>query len=117
MLKQNDTNITHHMSAPKKHTRAQRYLRVTVFSFLVAFILFCSISVYLQFFSPSQRLWRELSAYKSSLDRNHPRPDFVPHLGRNISVTKPTIAAVNGIAYAGGFLLAQLCDLALARRR
>jgi enoyl-CoA hydratase/carnithine racemase len=43
-----------------------------------------------------------------------PPPDFVPNLGRNISVTKPTIAAVNGIAYAGGFLLAQMCDLCVA---
>jgi enoyl-CoA hydratase/carnithine racemase len=43
-----------------------------------------------------------------------PPADFVPHLGRNISVTKPTIAAVNGIAYAGGFLLAQMCDLCVA---
>jgi enoyl-CoA hydratase/carnithine racemase len=43
-----------------------------------------------------------------------PPPDFVPQFGRNIEVTKPTIAAVNGIAYAGGFLLAQCCDLCVA---
>jgi enoyl-CoA hydratase/carnithine racemase len=43
-----------------------------------------------------------------------PPPDFVPQFGRNIEVAKPTIAAVNGIAYAGGFLLAQNCDLCVA---
>ncbi|HEX3752086.1 MAG TPA: enoyl-CoA hydratase-related protein [Streptosporangiaceae bacterium] len=43
-----------------------------------------------------------------------PPPDFLPVFGRNIEVAKPTIAAVNGVAYAGGFLLAQQCDLCLA---
>jgi enoyl-CoA hydratase/carnithine racemase len=43
-----------------------------------------------------------------------PPPDFVPQFGRNIEVAKPTIAAVNGVAYAGGFLLAQSCDLCVA---
>ncbi|HSV40421.1 MAG TPA: enoyl-CoA hydratase-related protein [Nocardioidaceae bacterium] len=43
-----------------------------------------------------------------------PPPDFVPQFGRNIEVLKPTIAAVNGVALAGGFLLAQTCDLAVA---
>src|SRR6476661_5146187 len=43
-----------------------------------------------------------------------PPPDFVPQLGRNIQVDKPTIAAVNGVAYAGGFMLAQMCDLCVA---
>jgi enoyl-CoA hydratase/carnithine racemase len=43
-----------------------------------------------------------------------PPPDFLPQFGRNIEVPKPTIAAVNGIAYAGGFLLAQNCDLCIA---
>ncbi|MFV8170294.1 enoyl-CoA hydratase/isomerase family protein [Mycolicibacterium peregrinum] len=43
-----------------------------------------------------------------------PPVDFVPQFGRNITVDKPTIAAVNGVAFAGGFLLAQTCDLCVA---
>lgn len=43
-----------------------------------------------------------------------PPEDFLPEFGRNIEVDKPTIAAVNGVAYAGGFLLAQNCDLCVA---
>lgn len=43
-----------------------------------------------------------------------PPRDFLPHFGRNIEVPKPTIAAVNGVAYAGGFFLAQQCDLCIA---
>src|ERR1700690_1143484 len=43
-----------------------------------------------------------------------PPLDFVPQFGRNIEIAKPTIAAVNGIAWAGGFLLAQSCDLCVA---
>jgi enoyl-CoA hydratase/carnithine racemase len=43
-----------------------------------------------------------------------PPRDFVPHLGRTIQVDKPVIAAVNGAAYAGGFLLVQMVDLCIA---
>lgn len=43
-----------------------------------------------------------------------PPPDFLPQFGRNIEVSKPTIAAINGVAFAGGFLLAQNCDLVVA---
>jgi enoyl-CoA hydratase len=42
-----------------------------------------------------------------------PRGKF-PVLGDTVQVGKPVIAAVNGIAYAGGFLLAQMCDLCVA---
>jgi enoyl-CoA hydratase/carnithine racemase len=43
-----------------------------------------------------------------------PPPDMFPIPGRNVRLTKPTIAAVNGAAYAGGFLMAQCCDLCVA---
>ena len=43
-----------------------------------------------------------------------PPPEFLPQIGRTVAVAKPVIAAVNGVAYAGGFLLAQSCDLCIA---
>lgn len=43
-----------------------------------------------------------------------PPPDFIPMLGDNLEVSKPVIAAVQGYAYAGGWLLAQMCDLCVA---
>jgi len=43
-----------------------------------------------------------------------PPPSTIPHLGRSFQVGKLTIAQVNGVALAGGFLLAQMCDLCTA---
>jgi enoyl-CoA hydratase/carnithine racemase len=43
-----------------------------------------------------------------------PPADFVVQPGRTFPLDKPCLAAVNGVAYGGGFLLAQSCDLCLA---
>ena len=43
-----------------------------------------------------------------------PPPAMFPVPGDTVAVTKPTIAAVNGVAYAGGWLIAQACDLCVA---
>ena len=43
-----------------------------------------------------------------------PPKGFLPLIGQGLDVTKPTIAAVNGVAYAGGWMFAQMCDLCLA---
>lgn len=40
--------------------------------------------------------------------------NFLPILGDTENVSKPMIAAVNGAAYAGGWLFAQMCDLCIA---
>lgn len=40
--------------------------------------------------------------------------DFLPVLGQSLNVSKPVIAAVNGVAYAGGWMFAQMCDLCMA---
>ena len=43
-----------------------------------------------------------------------PARGFIPILGDSVQVSKPTIAAVNGMAMAGGWLFAQMCDLCVA---
>ena len=50
----------------------------------------------------------------SAMGLEVPPPDYVSVFGRTVRVDKPPIAAVNGVALAGGFLLAQMCDLCVA---
>jgi enoyl-CoA hydratase len=43
-----------------------------------------------------------------------PPKDYIPVIRKNVEMRKPVIAAVNGMAVAGGFLLVQMCDLVIA---
>ncbi|MCW2756710.1 MAG: Enoyl-CoA hydratase/isomerase, partial [Nocardioidaceae bacterium] len=43
-----------------------------------------------------------------------PPPDYVPQPNRTLAISKPVIAAVNGGAFGGGFLLVQSADLVVA---
>src|ERR1700741_3645906 len=46
-----------------------------------------------------------------------PPRDMFPVPGDNIELTKPTIAAVTGVSFAGGWMIAQACDLCVASTR
>lgn len=43
-----------------------------------------------------------------------PPRDMFPVPYENIKLSKPTIAAVNGVAFAGGWMISQACDLCIA---
>jgi len=50
----------------------------------------------------------------ASMNLRVPPKNFLPILGDSVHVTKPVIAAVNGNAFAGGWMFSQMCDLCIA---
>ena len=52
----------------------------------------------------------------ASLGTTLPPKDYVPILRKNVAMSRPVIAAVNGAALAGGFMMVQTCDLVIAAR-
>ena len=55
-------------------------------------------------------------AEMASLGTTLPPKDYVPILRKNVAMSRPVIAAVNGAALAGGFMMVQTCDLVIAAR-
>ena len=53
---------------------------------------------------------KEMAARKLQV----PITEWMPFLGRNFELDKVVISCVQGVAYAGGFFLAQMCDLCVA---
>ena len=56
----------------------------------------------------------DLKAMAAADGQLPPWREFLPVIGVSIHVDKPVIAAINGAARAGGWLLAQMCDLCVA---
>ena len=50
---------------------------------------------------------------EAAREEGTPAPPM-PTLGDNLHIGKPVIAAVNGVAIAGGWVMAQMCDLCVA---
>ena len=53
---------------------------------------------------------KEMSAKKPGVSARN----VMPTLNVNVQVSKPVIAAVNGVAYAGGWAMVQMCDIVVA---